>query len=469
MTPRSAAFPVFGSVASEVSETFALRLKNLIDPEEDTANSYPFLKIEASNLKYFSVHLVVAAVADGILETNTSPRKGRSILDQLTKNVSKEQNQVVNLVSENHNIPLKMRVFVKASVEAKALNEYFATCRDQNPAPFVMLSRGLHMVVAYDKSVLDPSDAAVADRFRKQAKTRAVRLVKEAIENPSLNMSSALLRGHVGASRPADLLDPYLESRCVVAPKELEMEAGQGGRCFIFAAKHKKPEQPTPPQQPTPAAAAAAAVTAASMQERDRHSSSDGGDAAPTRGRKRASEEGGSASGCYFPVSLYITAVGDGPLAAGLSDKARERLEAILTKIPKEQQTTVECGGETAQLKLRVFVANSEDAKAVGDYIKEHGTETPSAVVLLCRDVPLALRCDAALDVRDSAVADRLRKQAKTRAVKLVRDMVLRCRDLSLPLLRGHGGALAPSQLLEPPIIFGVNHSCLSVDCGFVR
>mmetsp|Transcript_88604 Transcript_88604/g.235822 ORF Transcript_88604/g.235822 Transcript_88604/m.235822 type:complete len:469 (+) Transcript_88604:155-1561(+) len=361
MTPRSAAFPVFGSVASEVSETFALRLKNLIDPEEDTANSYPFLKIEASNLKYFSVHLVVAAVADGILETNTSPRKGRSILDQLTKNVSKEQNQVVNLVSENHNIPLKMRVFVKASVEAKALNEYFATCRDQNPAPFVMLSRGLHMVVAYDKSVLDPSDAAVADRFRKQAKTRAVRLVKEAIENPSLNMSSALLRGHVGASRPADLLDPYLESRCVVAPKELEMEAGQGGRCFIFAAKHKKPEQPTPPQQPTPAAAAAAAVTAASMQERDRHSSSDGGDAAPTRGRKRASEEGGSASGCYFPVSLYITAVGDGPLAAGLSDKARERLEAILTKIPKEQQTTVECGGETAQLKLRGGIVSGND------------------------------------------------------------------------------------------------------------
>jgi hypothetical protein len=29
-----------------------------------------------------------------------------------------------------------------------------------------MLSRGLHMIVAYDMAVLDPSDAGVADRFR---------------------------------------------------------------------------------------------------------------------------------------------------------------------------------------------------------------------------------------------------------------------------------------------------------------
>jgi hypothetical protein len=74
--------------------------------------------------------------------------------------------QIVVLPKENVSIPLKLRVFVKASLEAKALNDYFSRNTDQNPAPFVMLSRGLHMIVAYDMTVLDPSDASVADRFR---------------------------------------------------------------------------------------------------------------------------------------------------------------------------------------------------------------------------------------------------------------------------------------------------------------
>ena len=74
--------------------------------------------------------------------------------------------QIVLLPKENISIPVKLRVFVKASLEAKALNEYFSRNIDQSPAPFVMLSRGLHMIVAYDMAVLDPSDAGVADRFR---------------------------------------------------------------------------------------------------------------------------------------------------------------------------------------------------------------------------------------------------------------------------------------------------------------
>ncbi len=73
---------------------------------------------------------------------------------------------MVVLPKENVSIPLKLRVFVKASLEAKALSDYFAHNPEQNPAPFVMLSRGLHMVVAYDPVLLDPSEAGVADRFR---------------------------------------------------------------------------------------------------------------------------------------------------------------------------------------------------------------------------------------------------------------------------------------------------------------
>ena len=73
-------------------------------------------------------------------------------------------------------------------------------------------------------------------------------------------------------------------------------------------------------------------------------------------------------------VTLYIAAVGDGLLAADLPDRTRERMEAILTKIPKEQLTTVElvAGSGQVPLKLRVFVAKSEDARAVSDYIKDH-------------------------------------------------------------------------------------------------
>ena len=70
------------------------------------------------------------------------------------------------LPKENVSIPLKLRVFVKASLEAKALNEYFMNNSDQSPAPFVMLSRGLHMAVSYDSTLFDPFDAGVADRFR---------------------------------------------------------------------------------------------------------------------------------------------------------------------------------------------------------------------------------------------------------------------------------------------------------------
>ena len=40
--------------------------------------------------------------------------------------------------------------------------------------------------------------------------------------------------------------------------------------------------------------------------------------------------------------------------------------------------------------------------------------------------------------------------QAKTRAVKLVRDLILQAQGLSLPILRGHKGPLAPSSILEP-------------------
>ena len=53
----------------------------------------------SSGTKYFSVHLVVAAVADGHILSDHGSRKTKCVLDQLTRNVSKEQNQVCDVKS----------------------------------------------------------------------------------------------------------------------------------------------------------------------------------------------------------------------------------------------------------------------------------------------------------------------------------------------------------------------------------
>ena len=52
---------------------------------------------KSSSLRYFSVHLVVAAVAEGDILSDNGTRKTKCVLDQLTRNVSKEQNQVLHV------------------------------------------------------------------------------------------------------------------------------------------------------------------------------------------------------------------------------------------------------------------------------------------------------------------------------------------------------------------------------------
>ncbi len=186
-----------------------------------------------------------------------------------------------------------------------------------------------------------------ASVLRKQAKTRAVKLVKEAIENPALGVSSALLRGHMGACQPASVLDPFLHARCVSLPADYEVASSSDSddhkKCYIFEARQKKLSSPqlapTNPSQEKPLTPL--------MKGLDVQLNS----FCATNGKRSYEEFMQSSS--YFPVTLYITAVGDGSLAGDISDKARERLESILTKIPKEQQTSIECGGGLVPLKLR--------------------------------------------------------------------------------------------------------------------
>jgi len=75
---------------------------------------------------YFAVNLFVAALGDGklILE---GARKRKDILEQVVRNVSKEQNTVVYVPKDGTSMHLKMRVFVESSIEAKAVIDYIAS------------------------------------------------------------------------------------------------------------------------------------------------------------------------------------------------------------------------------------------------------------------------------------------------------------------------------------------------------
>ena len=79
---------------------------------------------------FFVVNLFVAALGDGklILE---GARKKQDILEQVVRNVSKEQNTVVHIPSEGMNMHLKLRVFVENSIEAKAVVDYIAAHPNQ--------------------------------------------------------------------------------------------------------------------------------------------------------------------------------------------------------------------------------------------------------------------------------------------------------------------------------------------------
>ena len=120
-------------------------------------------------------------------------------------------------------------------------------------------------------------------------------------------------------------------------------------------------------------------------------------------------------------MNLFVTAIADGEMAKDTPVKVQERLSQIVRKVPKEQNTSVEVAeGATIDLKMRVFVVNSEDAKAVGEYINAHRDQRPAPFVVLARHLPMAVLYDPlTLDLSDASVADRLRKQAKTRAVKV--------------------------------------------------
>ena len=113
---------------------------------------------------------------------------------QVVTKVSKEQNTTVTVMGTT--IDIKMRVFVCNSIEARAVGEYLAAQPDQQPSPFVVLCRQLSMAISYNSATLDPSQAAVADRLRKQAKTRAVKELREVYQRTLLRPGMSRVGNH---------------------------------------------------------------------------------------------------------------------------------------------------------------------------------------------------------------------------------------------------------------------------------
>ena len=164
-----------------------------------------------------------------------------------------------------------------------------AWLRAQNPAPFVILSRKLHIAVSYSANELDTTCASVADRLRKQAKTRAVKVLREAIADPMCGATARILRGFAGAHAPSLCLDKYILSRSNYIGSD------RSRSYVVFPAKNR-----CGAEGGKAASSAAGALHAASEPR-------------PAVGDQQLS--------AFFPVSLFITAIGDGPLARDISSK----------------------------------------------------------------------------------------------------------------------------------------------------
>jgi hypothetical protein len=167
------------------------------------------------------------------------------------------------------------------------------------------------------------------------------------------------------------------------------------------------------------------------------------------RARKRASgqavesSEDSAGESALFPVTLFVAVVGKGVLDPGTPSTLLKRLQ----RASKDQIISISLWDTVVELKLRVFVADGEDAKAMRTYIELNDEQVPAPVVVLCPKLPVAMQYDP-LTVDPKIHADLLIKQAKSRAVKLVHKLVCellkKTDNLSSDILFGSEGHSAP-------------------------
>lgn len=188
----------------------------------------------------FPVPLLVAAIGDGKLVAGI-PQKSLDILEQIIKKVSREQNVIVTVFNEG-NVNIHLRVFASNSQEARAVRDYVEANPNQSPAPFVLLAQQLPMAVMYDPSTLNPKLPSAADRLRKQAKTRAIKVLRELIFDPAGGVTGEVLRGRKGAVIPGHRIDDLISQRCV----EVRQTARLAGYRFSAATMPLRAACPLP-------------------------------------------------------------------------------------------------------------------------------------------------------------------------------------------------------------------------------
>lgn len=104
------------------------------------------------------------------------------------------------------------------------------------------------MAVSYDSSAINPSHASVADRLRKQIKTHAVKVLREAIAEKECALSVSMLRGHVGAMAPSELIEP------LVSCKAVPIDMDKSKKYIVLPAKNKTVREGNSPAPSAPKA-----------------------------------------------------------------------------------------------------------------------------------------------------------------------------------------------------------------------
>ena len=166
----------------------------------------------------------------------------------------------------------------------------------------------------------------------------------------------------------------------------------------------------------------------------------------------------------YYPTSLFVAIVGDGVCSETSlakfkgSSKIVERCRGMVEKIPREQCISVDLPGEgNTEFKLRVYIAGSDDAKMVEAYAHLNPDQVPAPFIVLISCLPVAgLYNPSVVDPYSSHnTAEKLRKQAKLRAVRFVRETILDqvSAGLSLHMLRGYEGAYAAQDVIQNALL----------------
>ena len=371
-------------------------------------------------------HFCCVAMGDGRVSPHTSDQ-ARFLLENLKRSAGRDEHAVVRLKNEA-SMDLKILVFPYASPESLALREYIASNVSQIPAPFVLLCGDLSTGMK----------SSFTDHVSTKVKSYIIKGLAECMSDKRCNITASKLKGNEGPRAAVNLVEPFASTffKDVIDVDSLP--------------NHQPTDAEASTSHFAPKVSPRAGLPYNMGSSTPRNSSPDESVPSTPRADDEVHVEGKATA--HFPVNLFVTAIADGSIESDTPQKIRERLGQIVRKVPKEQNTNVEvCDGGTIDLKMRVFVVNSEDAKAVGEYINSHLKQNPAPFVVLARHLPMAVLYDPTLlDLSDASVADRLRKQAKTRAVKVLREAIAnKSLGITMSMMRGHEGALIPADRLH--------------------